>query len=89
MKSTSEIRKMYDWGCEYDVIGPWLKENGFTPADLPLLATNEDGEEVIVEAYGTDENGDIIWQLTTMQKNNWLRINVYYKDGTVEALYEK
>ena len=87
--STDQIRKMYDWGREYDVIGPWLEENGFGPSDLPMVATNEDGESVIVEVYGTDENGNIIWQLTTSQKNGWLRIDVYYKDGTVEELYKR
>ena len=87
-KSTLEVKKMYDLGRQYDVIGPWLKENGCTINDLPLSAKNDSGEDVIVEAQ-IDENGDPIWKITTIQKNEWSRINFYHRDGTVEEMYSK
>lgn len=44
--------------------------------------TNEEGENLIVEVTGE------YVKLTTMQSNNWARVNYYYKDGTIEELYE-
>ena len=87
MISTKEITKMFDLGRQYDVYAPWLKANGYTTEDLPLHAKTEHGEDVIVEATH-DENGKIVWKITTVQKNRWYRINYYYDDGTVEELYE-
>lgn len=53
--------------------------------ELPLAGVNEDGENVIVEwsaQYGA-------YRVTTIQHNDWLRINHYYKDGTIEETYSK
>lgn len=55
--------------------------------ELPLTYTNEDNEEVIIER-GRDDNGNF-YCLTTVQKNNWCRINHYYEDGTITETYEK
>ena len=87
MKSTREVTKMFDLGRQYDVFEPWLKENGFSIEDLPLTAKTELGEDVIVEAW-RDDDGKLVWKISTLQKNRWYRVNVYYDDGTVEELYE-
>ena len=54
---------------------------------LPLDATNEEGEFVIIEAGTRD--GERYFRLTTAQHNGWCRINYVYEDGTVEELFEK
>lgn len=54
---------------------------------LPLGATNEEGEFVILEAGTRD--GERYFRLTTAQHNGWCRINYVYEDGTVEELFEK
>ena len=53
----------------------------------------------LIEEYrmGKDEDGDPVMvsiddtcaSIRTFQKNGWVRINVYYKDGTVEELFER
>ena len=55
--------------------------------ELPWMGQNEDGEFVIIEesAY---EHG-LCFKVTTVQNNDWLRINHYYEDGTVEETYKK
>ena len=53
--------------------------------ELPLVGINEDGEKIIVE--WSNEYG--AYRVTTMQHNDWLRINHYYEDGTVEETYKK
>lgn len=85
MESTTKVKRMFDLCRQYDVYEPWLKENGFTLQDLPLTAKTEDGEDVIVEAL--EQDGEVVWKITTVQSNNWLRTNYYYEDGTVEELY--
>lgn len=64
----------------YRGIDALVAESGITP---PLAAINEDGEDVIIER-GVD-----FYRLTTMQKNNWLRINTYYADGTADETYSR
>lgn len=54
---------------------------------LPLHGENENGESIVIEA-GRNEVGEF-YEVTTVQNNNWLRINTYYKDGTVEERYDK
>lgn len=56
-----------------------LKRHGYCKG---LCGKNSDDENVIVSI--NDEKATI----TTCQKNGWLRINVYWKDGTYEELYE-
>ena len=91
MSSTKEVKRMFDLCRQYDVYEPWLKDNGFSLEDLPLVAENETGERVIIEAE-RDENGNPIWKISTLQEgnkyHNWIRVNYYYEDGTVEELYE-
>ena len=54
---------------------------------LPLTAENEDGERVIIEK---GHNGDLeYYQLSTFQSNDWVRINRYYEDGSIDETYER
>lgn len=54
---------------------------------LPLNAENEDKERVIIEKL---YNGDMkYYQLSTFQSNDWVRINRYYEDGSIDTTYEK
>lgn len=54
---------------------------------FPCTGTDKDGNEVIIEA-GSDDNGRF-YRLTTVQTNDWLRINTYYQDGTITETYKK
>lgn len=85
--STKEVAKKFDLYNQYAVYQPWLEENGFTLQDLPLSAKTECGEDVIVDAYY--EEDELIWKISTVQSNGWLRINCYHPDGTVEEMYER
>ncbi len=55
--------------------------------ELPLSAKNENGEFVIIEERISD--GIPFYRLTTVQDNNWCRINCYYADGTIDETYER
>ena len=46
------------------------------------VGVNEDGDYCMVSI---DETCACI---RTLQKNNWMSVNIYYKDGTSEELYE-
>ena len=54
---------------------------------LPISATNQDGENVIVEC-GTNEEMGRFYRLTVAQHNGWCRINTYYEDGSYEEEYK-
>ena len=47
------------------------------------LGVNADGDNVLVSI---DEN---LASIRTFQKNGWIRINIYYRDGFSEELYER
>ena len=53
---------------------------------LPAVSVNDKGENVIVskEPY---EN-DYCYRLDTYQRNNWVRVNRYYPDGSIDETYE-
>lgn len=54
---------------------------------LPLMAENEDGERVIIEK---GNNGELeYYQLSTFQSNDWVRINRYYIDGSIDETYDR
>ena len=54
---------------------------------LPLMAENENGECVMLEK---GHNGNLkYYQLSTFQNNDWIRINRYYEDGSIDETYEK
>lgn len=53
--------------------------------EFPSHGTNENGENVLVE-HGENENGRFI-STQTFQENNWIRVNVYYKNGDCEEFY--
>ena len=48
-----------------------------------FTTTNEDGETVILEITPG------FLKTLTYQNNDWIRINIYHKDRTVEETYEK
>lgn len=56
-----------------------LKRHGYCEG---LCGNNEDGEHVIVSI---DKEKAIV---KTAQYNGFIRVNVYWKDGTYEELYE-
>lgn len=56
-------------------------------SDFPLCGTNEDGENIIIYIR-KDENGKY-FEVHTFQKNNWIRVNRYYNDGTTEEWFVK
>ena len=54
---------------------------------LPLTTENENGELIIIEK---GHNGDLeYFQLSTFQSNDWVRINRYYEDGSIDETYER
>lgn len=54
---------------------------------LPISAKNSMGELVIIER-GKDDCGQF-YAITTVQRNDWCRINTFYEDGTITETYEK
>lgn len=54
---------------------------------LPIIGKNEDNEVVIIEA-GANED-ERFFRVTTVQHNDWCRINTYWESGTVEETYKK
>lgn len=51
--------------------------------DSAISAVNTNGEFVSISIY----KDKIVSE--TLQHNNWVRKNVYYRDGTTEELYHK
>ena len=68
----------------YESIKKQIAESG---EELPISAKNENGELVIIEERISD--GIPFYRLTTVQNNNWCRINCYYADGTINETYER
>lgn len=66
-----------------------IEEGGYTIKDLPLTAENDAGELVILSVVGFDNDDNPIWRTETLQENEYVRINIYHPDGTVEEMYEK
>lgn len=54
---------------------------------LPTIGENENGEMVVVSA-GKDDEG-MYFKLTTMQENDWCRVEYFYETGIVTETYEK
>lgn len=59
---------------------------GFT---LPISATNEKGENVIIERGANGGEAGKSLTVLTSQKNGYVRINTYYEDGSSEELFER
>ena len=58
-----------------------------TGKTLPLTGENEEKERVIIEK---GHNGNLeYYQLSTFQNNDWIRINRYYEDGSIDETYER
>ena len=51
--------------------------------NLVTTGKNENGENVIITIY-PDKT-----VVRTLQKNNWMRINIYWNNGDVEEVYER
>lgn len=62
---------------------------------LPLAATNEHGENVIIDhrtdkwMYGPENWERPYFHVTTAQHNGWARINLIYADGATDELYQR
>lgn len=54
---------------------------------FPLFGKNEDGEATIIY-HGVSDNEEF-FKTTTAQSNGWIRVNIYYADGSCEELYER
>lgn len=72
----------------YESISRLLLDNNYTFKDLPLTAIFK-GENVIIDIDGYDEENMAVLKTITIQKNGFVRVNVYYFDGTTEELYER
>ena len=46
-------------------------------------SVDENNDNIIIEV-----TNDYL-KISTLQRNNWTRVNYYYKDGTTEELYER
>lgn len=56
-------------------------------SDFPLCGANEEGDSIIIYIR-KDEKGKC-FEIHTFQKNNWIRVNRYYNDGTTEEWFDK
>ena len=60
---------------------------------LPIAATNQDGENVIIEQgserwrYQGESWDRHFYKLITAQRNGWTRINMYFDDGVSDEFY--
>lgn len=54
---------------------------------LPISGENESGETVIISQEPFEDT--VCYRLDTYQNNDWIRINRYYPDGTVDETYER
>ena len=66
-----------DWGGMLKIMDKYGNE------PLPFHGENENGEPVLISV-----NPDNI-TVQTFQNNNWLRTNIYNRDGESEELYER
>lgn len=58
----------------------------FKCEDFPVAGLNDSGERVVIDRYDGDES---YFKVTTYQNNDWIRINYFYKDGSVDEIYER
>lgn len=65
---------------DYKQIEDTVAKSGLS---LPCTAQNESGEFVIIEKIRS------AFRLTTLQSNDWFRINEYYPDGTITETFER
>ena len=56
--------------------------------EMPVTYENSKGENAII-TKGISEDGTKFFTVKTMQKNDWIAVNTYYEDGTIEETYEK
>ena len=57
--------------------------DAYGDSDTMFPGVNEDGETVWISIFPDK----IV--TSTLQRNNWTRKNIYYRDGSSEELYEK
>ena len=50
---------------------------------FPISGTNADGTDIIIE------RGSDYYKVSTIQDNDWIRINYYHEDGTIEETYTR
>lgn len=66
-----------------DFINDFMNNNLDIEIEKYYYSENEKGNAVLVKLYN-----DYL-QVITCQDNGWLRINCYYKDGTITEDYKK
>ena len=62
-----------------------------------LLTLMNESEKYPNMLIGENERGETIWasilsnriEIQTFQNNNWIRHNIYWKNGITEEMYEK
>ncbi len=55
--------------------------------EFPLAGNNSDKETVLVcDGYS---DGTHYYRTDTMQSNGWVRVNIWYDDGSSEEWYER
>ena len=55
--------------------------------NLPVGGVTASGEYIIIE-QGQDEAG-AFYRVTTLQDNDWLRLNIFYANGDTSETYRK
>lgn len=81
--NADETKKIEYFDISYDSLLDKHKEYGF-----PVTGVNNEGEMLVFGVTKSDD-GDLLFRVTTFQKNNWARINTYWPDGTVEETFSK
>ncbi len=70
---------------DYQDIDRTVKDMGY---QLPCKATNDKDEIMIVEK-GVDKHRQKFYKIRTVQKNKWIRTDIYYEDGSHDELYDR
>ena len=80
---------MYQTIYSYESFVEFMRNNNLKNEDLPWTGVNDKGENVVYSTVKNFDTGEISYQTETSQNNGWIRINVYYKDGSSEEFYMK
>ena len=60
------------------------KDNGGT---LPCVSKNAK-DEITIMSEGEDESGRHFYKVKTLQDNGWIRVNIFYDDGSTDEMFE-
>ena len=67
----------------YDLIKRICEAEVQKGKSFPLFGKNSDGCNVVIDKC------EDYYAIETFQKNGWIRVEIYHKDGTVEEEYTK